>query len=94
MTELKKYSKELLASKIGQHIHETGNDFLSEIEIEFEECTASLFGTAYWRENIAEELEFAFVDLSELCLQFDESETNFTRDELIEMERLVKMYYP
>ncbi len=92
MSELKKYSKELLASKIGAYIHSEGCDSFTG-EIEFEECTAEVKGIACWNYP-NEEWEFHKVELSDVQLQFENSETNFKVDELEEMDILVKMYYP
>lgn len=94
MEKLKKYSIELLASLIGEKVLFEDNDYESweNIEIEFTKCIAVISGIMHSRENLSQETEFYNADLSDVVLQFKDSETIFTADEIIELERLIKLY--
>ena len=94
MKKLKKYSIELLASLIGEKILFEGTDYESweNVEIEFTKCTAVISGIMHSRENLSQEVEFYKADLSNVVLQFEDSETVFTAEEIIELETLIKLY--
>ena len=87
MEQLQKYSIELLARKIIDHIEKTGVQGINkDTWFEFKSCTATIEAAVYWSED------FDSIDIGSCELQFNMHETIFTTDEIIELERLIKLY--
>jgi hypothetical protein len=94
MKDLKKYSVELLASLISESalFEESDYETWDDKMIEFDNCEAFISGVMFSHEE-HEVTRFYAADISNVLLVFDdEQETIFTTDEIIELERLVKLY--
>jgi hypothetical protein len=96
MEDIKDYSIEQLAADICDFINNYENGFytLRElVEFEYTECNAIFNLTFSTSLNRLDCLELDNIDIEDMCLCFDDSETEFTSEEMDEVEKAVKLQF-